>query len=430
MTKRWPEKYLVGLTGNIATGKSAVLKMAADRGALILDADQIVHNILNGDHFVQEAVVALFGPEIQLPDGRINRAAVAEIVFNDPDALAALERIMHPAVRRRLFEQIDLSPNQIVFIEAIKLLEDGLAGECEEVWVTRCPQETQIERLVAFRAMDRDEAFTRVNAQSPQADKVVLADVVIDTAGTLADTETYFDLAWLGLRRRMRFAAQVPSQDRRGPDAKVQVNADPNPAGEPDPPQIIEDKTISPSDYFEVEPAFAGLTVRRAQLSDVAQVAQLISKATNGVVEMTRSELLLALGERGYLIAQQGDEANAVAGWSAENLVATIDQIFLYPLGAARNFGGALLNEIERTANELICEVILAFPRGKDPDEIHHLLINWGFTYVDPTSLPQNWQAAVSELGSEDSLVMVKILRDTRQTSIRYLNQVQALRSP
>jgi hypothetical protein len=140
--------------------------------------------------------------------------------------------------------------------------------------------------------------------------------------------------------------------------------------------------------------------------------------------------LLLALGERGYLIAQQGDEANAVAGWSAENLVATIDQIFLYPLEAARNFGGALLNEIERTANELICEVILAFPRGKDPDEIHHLLINWGFTYVDPTSLPQNWQAAVSELGSEDSLVMVKILRDTRQTSIRYLNQVQALRSP
>jgi dephospho-CoA kinase len=430
LTKRWPDKYLVGLTGNIATGKSAVLKMAAEREALILDADQIVHNILDGDHFVQEAVVALFGPEIQLPDGRIDRAAVAEIVFNDPDALVALERIMHPAVRRRLFEQIDLSPNQIVFIEAIKLLEGGLADECEEIWVTRCPQETQIERLVAFRAMDRDEAFTRVNAQSPQAEKVALADVVIDTAGTLDDTEAYFNLAWLGLRRRMRLAAQEPSRETRGPDANEQVSADPIPAGEPNPPQITEDKTTGASDYFEEDPAFAGITVRRAQLSDGAQVAQLISKATNGVVEMTRSEMLSALGERGYLIAQQGDETNAVAGWSTENLVATIDQIFLYPLESARKFGGALLNEIERTAKELICEVILAFPRGKDPDEIHHLLIDWGYTYVDSSSLPHNWQVAVSELGSEESLVMVKILRDTRQTSIRYLNQIQALRSP
>jgi len=425
MSKRWPDKYLVGLTGNIATGKSAVLKLAAEREALILDADQIVHHLLDSDHFVQEAVVALFGPDIQFPGGAINRALVAKKVFNDPDALLALEQVIHPAVHRRLFKQIDLSPNQIVFIEAIKLNEGGLASECEEIWVTRCPRETQIERLVAFRAMDRDDAITRVNSQSSQVEKVALADVVIDTAGTMAETESYFDLAWHGLRRRIRLAEQGPTEDMGSSEGQEPVSVGPLPVGESDPSKITAGQTTSAED-----PSFTGVTVRRAQMTDVNQIAQLIGKATDSAVEMSRSELLLALGERGYLIAQQDDETNAVAGWSAENLVATIDQIFLYPLEAAAKYGGAVLREIERTANELICEVIMAFPQGKDPDEIHHLLINWGFNYVDPRSLPHNWQTAAAELGSEDSLVMIKILRNTRQTNIRYLHQVRTFRSP
>ncbi len=425
MRKRWPDKYLVGLTGNIATGKSTVLKLAAKRGSLILDADQIVHYLFNSDHFVQEAVVALFGSDIQFRDGTINRAAVAKKVFNDPEALLALEQIIHPAVRRRLLEQIDLSPNQIVFIEAIKLLEGGLTDECQEIWVTRCPREMQIERLVAFRAMDRTDAISRVNAQSSQLEKVALADVVIDTAGTMAETERYFDLAWHGLRRRMRIAEQRPVEGLGSSEGQEPGSVTPLPTGESDPSQSTGGPTTSAEDA-----AFAGVTVRRAQMTDVSQIAQLIGKATDGAVAMSRSELLLDLGERGYLLAQHDDEIKAVAGWSAENLVATIDQIFLYPLESATKFGGAVLREIERTANELICEVIMAFPQGKDPDEIHQLLIKWDFNYVDPKSLPHNWQAAASELGSEDSLVMVKILRNTRQTNIRYLRQVRTLRSP
>lgn len=203
MSKRWPDKYVIGLTGNIATGKSAVMDMAAEKGALILDADSVVHHILDGDSGVQTEVARAFGPQVRLPDGGIDRNALAAIVFKDPAALQRLEQIVHPAVRRDLLQRIDESRASVVVIEAIKLLEGGLAEECDQIWVTRCPVEKQIERLMVCRGMDRETATVRVNAQSPQEEKVARADVVIDTDGTMADTRTYFELAWRAVAQEL-----------------------------------------------------------------------------------------------------------------------------------------------------------------------------------------------------------------------------------
>lgn len=199
MSKRWPDKTIIGLTGNIATGKSAVMDMAAARGALTLDADEVVHQILAGDSGVQSDIVLAFGEQMRRPDGGIDRDALASVVFKEPMKLRHLEGIVHPAVRRALLHRIDDSPADIVVIEAIKLLEGGLAAECDEIWVTRCPEEKQIERLTVCRGMDRDTANMRVKAQSAQEDKVARADVVIDTDGTLADTKAQFESAWRGL---------------------------------------------------------------------------------------------------------------------------------------------------------------------------------------------------------------------------------------
>lgn len=196
MSKRWPDKIVIGLTGNIATGKSAVMKMAADKGALTLDADEVVHRILESDSRVQTDIGLAFGPQVRKPDGGVDRNALAAIVFKDPAALKRLERITHPAVRRALFQRIDESVAGVVVIEAIKLLEGGLAAECDQIWVTSCPVETQIQRLMVCRGMDRDTATVRVNAQAPQEEKVDKAGVVIDTDGTMADTKAYFELAW------------------------------------------------------------------------------------------------------------------------------------------------------------------------------------------------------------------------------------------
>ncbi|MCA9987963.1 MAG: dephospho-CoA kinase, partial [Anaerolineales bacterium] len=95
-TNKWPDKIIVGLTGNIATGKSAIMKIAAEQGALTLDADKVVHSIMNNDRALQRAIIEAFGNEVAAEDGHINRSALAKIVFNNPEKLARLEGLIHP----------------------------------------------------------------------------------------------------------------------------------------------------------------------------------------------------------------------------------------------------------------------------------------------------------------------------------------------
>ncbi|MBW7959001.1 MAG: dephospho-CoA kinase [Candidatus Promineofilum sp.] len=192
-------RIIIGLTGNIATGKSAVMKLAAEHGALVIDADRVVHELLQRDEDIQTAVVAAFGPEVRLPDGRIDRAAVGRIVFGDEQALRRLEDILHPAVREEIARRVATSEAPIVMIEAIKLLEGPLAAVCDQVWVTTCSRATQLERLRVCRGMDDASAVARVEAQSPQEEKIGRADVVIHTDGLMSATQEQFEVAWSNL---------------------------------------------------------------------------------------------------------------------------------------------------------------------------------------------------------------------------------------
>lgn len=199
MNNRRPNRTIIGLTGNIATGKSAVMRMAAEKGALALDADQIVHEILQSDPAVQAAIVDAFGPAASRADGSIDRAALGNIVFGDAEALRALEQIVHPAVGVEIARRKQQSNAAVVFVEAIKLLEGGLAAQCDQIWVTDCTRRRQIERLTICRGMDENTAIARVDAQNPQSAKIARADVVIDTNGTLADSAAQFEQAWAQL---------------------------------------------------------------------------------------------------------------------------------------------------------------------------------------------------------------------------------------
>lgn len=197
-------RIIIGLTGNIATGKSAVMKLAAEHGALVIDADRVVHELLQRDEDIQAAVVAAFGPEVRLPDGRIDRAAVGRIVFGDEQALRRLEDILHPAVREEIARRVATSEAPIVMIEAIKLLEGPLAAVCDQVWVTTCSRATQLERLRVCRGMDDASAVARVEAQSPQEEKIGRADVVIHTDGLMSATQEQFEAAWSNLSSSAR----------------------------------------------------------------------------------------------------------------------------------------------------------------------------------------------------------------------------------
>lgn len=194
-------KYIIGLTGNIATGKSAIMKLAAEQGALAIDADNIVHEILDTDEAVQSAVAGAFGPTVRSADGRINRAALGEIVFQDAAALRALEAIVHPAVQREVWSRIQQSPSSVIMIEAIKLLEGKLRVICSAIWVTDCSRERQLARLQVCRGLDEATAVTRVDAQAPQEEKVRQADVVIDTGGLMEETREQFRRAWSTIPR-------------------------------------------------------------------------------------------------------------------------------------------------------------------------------------------------------------------------------------
>ena len=193
-------RAIIGLTGNIATGKSAIMRLAAERGALTIDADRVVHELLDGDVTMQTAVAEAFGPGVRRADGRIDRAALGGIVFGDADQLGRLEALLHPAVRAEIGRRVAATDAPVVMIEAIKLLEGPLAAVCHQVWVTTCARETQLERLRVCRGLDEAAAVTRVEAQSPQADKIARADVVIDTDGLMAQTQAQFETAWSKLR--------------------------------------------------------------------------------------------------------------------------------------------------------------------------------------------------------------------------------------
>jgi dephospho-CoA kinase len=188
---------IIGLTGNIGTGKTTVLRMLAARGAYTLDADAIAHRVMEPGGSAYEAVVAAFGPEILNADGTINRRRLAQIVFADPASLVRLEQIVHPAVRDAINALIAQTTAPVVVIEAIKLLEAGMAVTlCDQVWVVTSPVEQQVERLMAERGMSREEAMARMAAQSPQAFKIGQADVIIENNGTLADLERQVEAAW------------------------------------------------------------------------------------------------------------------------------------------------------------------------------------------------------------------------------------------
>ncbi len=191
---------IVGLTGNIATGKSVLMQLAAARGALTIDADKVVHTILRQDVAVQAAIRAAFGAEVMQPDGSINRAALGQVVFGDPARLQQLESIVHPVVRRQILDQVRSSDAPIIFIEAIKLLEGPLKEACDAIWVTFCSPYTQIERLKRHRGLDERTARQRVEAQSSQMDKIAQADVVIDTNGEMSATVAQFETAWRTLQ--------------------------------------------------------------------------------------------------------------------------------------------------------------------------------------------------------------------------------------
>lgn len=193
---------LLGLTGNIACGKSTVLGLLAQLGAVTIDADRVYHELIGADAPLRAALVRRFGPTIVREDRSIDRRALAAIVFGDPTALAELDRITHPPIVAELRRRVRQSSSPLVAVDAVKLVESGFADECDAVWVVTCHPEQQIARLRARNGFTEREAAERVAAQPPAGATLDRADVLIANDGDLAATRQQVERALRSLLRR------------------------------------------------------------------------------------------------------------------------------------------------------------------------------------------------------------------------------------
>ena len=197
--------YILGLTGNIACGKTTIGLTLLELGAAAyVDADQTVHELyLPGQPLVARIADAL-GPEVVGSDGGIDRKRLGDLVFRDPAALKRLEAIVHPAVQNALIEHLRALPEEGVgVLDAVKLVESGYAPFCQGLWVVRCSEAVQLRRLTEQRGLSQEEARARLAAQPPLEPKLALATAVIENDGTLEDLRAQVAAAW------QRFLADI-----------------------------------------------------------------------------------------------------------------------------------------------------------------------------------------------------------------------------
>ena len=192
--------YLIGLTGGIASGKSTVAKRFAEHGAVVIDADHLARAAVAPGTDALAHIAEIFGPEVITEDGSLNRSRLGSIVFGNPTALSVLNNIVHPAVRKlssaaiAAAEQAD--PDCVVVYDVPLLVEASVGHPFDLIVVVHADSETRVRRMVDLRGMPEADARSRISSQAGDTDRLAVADVVIDSEGTLEQTLAQVDRLW------------------------------------------------------------------------------------------------------------------------------------------------------------------------------------------------------------------------------------------
>lgn len=368
----WQGKYAIGLTGNIATGKSVVRKMLEHLGAYGIDADVLSHRAIMKTSPGYQPVIDTFGQWVLGANGEIDRSKLGELVFNNPDAMMRLETIIHPLVRQALDVLVKKTASRIIVIEAIKLLESDIHSLCDQVWVTMSPSDLQLERLMDKRSLTRREAENRINAQLPATAKLTKADVVIENDGS-------FEKTW----KQVYDAWQAITQDE--PDFKE-----------------------APSK------SYGKLAVRRATPESAEQIADYMSLQSRSKRKMTKDDIMAAFGEKAYMLLLSEEEIIGLLGWQVENLITRVDDVMLNEGLALKNGLEALMSYVEESSKELQSEAALLF---LPPSLAQHESL-WGSLGYEARTVKdlqvKAWQNAVMESMPPGTVLLFKQLRKDR----------------
>lgn len=368
----WSEKFVIGLTGNIATGKSVVRKMLEHLGAYGIDADALAHRAMARGAPGYKPVVESFGKWVVAEDGQIDRNRLGRIVFSDPDALAHLENIIHPFVRQAIDVIVRRAPQKVIVIEAIKLLEGELHESCDAIWVVEAPKLIQASRLVEKRRMSEKEAMERIEGQNPQEDKIAAADVVINNGGS-------FEGSWQQVLNAWR--------------------------------DIFPEPEAAP----EVEEVEEGvLSVQRAGPGQVDEIAELITRLSDGARTMTRDDVMAAFGEKAYMVLIQGEDLKGLVGWQVENLVTRATDFYLDPDLSLEESARPLIEQVEQASRELQSEAALLFlPRPLARRQEVWQALGYEPRTIDSLGV-RAWQDAARESQVDNSVMYFKQLRVDR----------------
>lgn len=369
----WPGKHIIGLTGNIATGKSVVRKMLEHLGAYGIDADALSHRAIAKGAPGYKAVVDTFGRWILTPDEQIDRARLGKIVFTDPTALTRLEAIVHPLVRQAIDILVRRAPHKVIVIEAIKLLEGPLRSACDTIIVTHASTPVQLVRLINKRGMTEGAARQRITAQPPQEEKLAAADFVIKNDGTFEDTWRQVQETWYHMFPATEAAVDLKASVRKGE-----------------------------------------MVVEKARPRQAGEIAALISRLTDNKRTPTSADIMAAFGEKAYLLLKVDAISLGLAGWQVENLVARTNEVYLdsrLPFASAMK---KIMEEIEKTSKDLQCEVSLLFlpPHFARHRDVWNSL---GYEVRSAGSLGvRAWEEAVQESMPSGTVLLFKQLRKDR----------------
>ena len=195
---------IVGLTGNVASGKSTVAALLAARGATIIDADVLARRVVELGTPAYRAIVERWGTAVTAPDGALDRAALRERVFGNAGELEALNAIVHPAVarlREAAVAEARARGDKMVVCDIPLLFENNLVDEFDLVVLVDAPRPLRLERLVRDRALSETDAMNMIASQMPAELKRARADIVVDNVGTMAELERRVDEVWATLKR-------------------------------------------------------------------------------------------------------------------------------------------------------------------------------------------------------------------------------------
>lgn len=373
---KWAGKYVIGLTGNIGTGKSVVRRMLEHLGAYGIDADSLGHRAIAKGAPGHQQVVETFGRWILNVDGEINRSRLGKVVFSDKDALEMLENIVHPLVTHAIDWTIQRSTQSVIVIEAIKLLEANLHLNCDAIWVVHAPAEVQLARLVQKRGMSEVEARQRIAVQPPQQQKMSAASVVIHNAGSFEDTWKQVMGAW------QKFVPVIAEQSSV-PSARSQAGA------------------------------ISELVVVRGRPRDSEAIAALINRVKKSGKPVTKQDIMAEFGEKAFMLARHKDQLVAAAGWQVENLVARTTGIVIDGGISINQVLPALMNEMERASRDLQCEASLVFAPPEYTNDV--LWQDLGYKRRTPQTLGVAvWQEAAQETLKPGQALFFKQLRQDR----------------